>query len=101
MDLEAIKKYFTRFKCSRCQEAFAIDGIKILTCEKGYYAIKIDCLECENSFGIVILSLPEAPVEKLPVKKDVLPPISREDVEKASQFIHSLGADWMKYIPIS
>jgi hypothetical protein len=103
-----IQEHFSTLSCSRCDNNFSKDGIKLLRKEDDFWIIKLFCYNCNTLAGIAIVGIelleneekiknPEFTENDI-IKFNTKPAITTDDVIEAHNFIKNLGSDWMKYI---
>lgn len=103
-NINSIKLFFSKMKCTRCENYFEDEDIEILREEGNYTVVRIHCEHCQKSIGIAILGIDkgkmcEALEMNQPDMEKGLPPIDYDDVLKARDFFQNLGDDWLKFIP--
>lgn len=103
-NMDTIKLFFSKMKCTRCDNYFEDEDIEVLREEENYTVVRIHCEHCEKSIGVAILGIDkEKMLEALdmqqPEMEQDLPPIDYDDVMKAHEFFQNLGDDWLKFIP--
>lgn len=101
---DSIKLFFSKMKCTRCENYFEDDDIEILREEGNYTVVRIHCEHCQKNIGIAILGIDKDKLHNAmemhqPDMEQDLPPIDYEDVLKAHDFFQNLGDDWLKFIP--
>jgi NAD-dependent SIR2 family protein deacetylase len=103
-EVDVIKLFFSKMKCTRCENTFDTEDIEILRQEGSYTVVRIHCEHCQKNIGLAILGMDsDQMMESLdmcnPDIKQELPPIGYEDVIKAHDFFQGLGDDWVKHLP--
>jgi hypothetical protein len=102
-NFDTVKLFFSKMKCSNCQNLFKEEDITVLRCEGDYTVVRVYCSHCDKNIGIALLgldrqcmkkSLEEASSETIDNQ-----PISYDDVIDAHSFFSSLSDDWLKFIP--
>lgn len=113
-NMDVIKLFFSKMKCSNCQNNFSGDDVTILRSEDNYTVVRVFCETCEKNIGLAILGLdkecmadslkqietkePESEQSEKPIAANSTP-IDYDDVLNAHEFIRGLGDDWLKFIP--
>ncbi|MDD3420212.1 MAG: hypothetical protein PHE78_06380 [Candidatus Gastranaerophilales bacterium] len=103
-DLEVIKLFFSKMKCTRCENTFDEEDIEVLRQEDCYTVVRVHCQHCEKNIGLAILGIDKdqmmksldmdcGEIEQTP------PAIDYEDVLEAHDFFQGLGDDWVKHLP--
>ncbi len=102
---DKIDVLFKNLCCSRCKSDFDEQSIKILRKENDVLVINLHCDKCGKDFGTAFLKTKNLNAEffdreKTPLRMiDDLPPISKDDVINAHEFIKELDEHWTKYLP--
>jgi len=101
---DAIKLFFSKMKCTRCENFFEDEDVEILREEGNYTVVRIHCEHCQKSIGVAILGVDKEQMQKAlelnqPDMEQEAPPIDYEDVLAAHDFFQGLGDDWLKFIP--
>lgn len=100
-----ITTLFKNLCCSVCKADFDENSIKILRKEKDVIVIHLKCNYCGKEFGTAFLGTKDLNaefynIEKTPLKMiEDKPPISKDDVIDAHEFIKELDEHWSKYLP--
>ena len=96
---------FKNLCCSRCKSDFDEDSVKILRKEDLVTVINLKCNKCGKDFGTAFVGTKNLNAEffdrdKTPLRMiDDLPPISKDDVIDAHEFLKELDEHWTKYLP--
>lgn len=107
-NFELVKKLFETLKCSKCDNFFQHEAVKLLRQEENNLVVRITCTYCEKDLGIAILGLDKNEYRNSlkfydeNKEEQSAPPdnvISCEDVAEAHRFFSGLGSDWMKFLP--
>lgn len=106
-NIEIIKLFFSKMKCSNCDHFFKEEDVAILRDEGDYIVARIYCSHCGKNVGIALLGLDKETMKKTletscTEAKSICgteDPISYDDVMDAHSFFASLGDDWTKFIP--
>ena len=101
---DAIKLFFSKMKCTNCENPFNDEDIEILRQEDGYTVVRICCEHCQKNIGVAILGIDKDQMQKSlemhqPEVSYEPSPIDYDDVLEAKDFFQSLGDDWLKFIP--
>ena len=101
---DAIKLFFSKMKCTGCENYFQDEDVEILRQEENYTVVRIHCEHCQKHIGVAILGIDKEQMMKSlelnqPETKQSPPPIDYDDVMKARDFFRNLGDDWVKFIP--
>ena len=101
-----IRAMFTNLCCSRCKADFDENSIKVIREEDSMLVVKLFCNKCGKAFGTAFLGVSDlvdiSEKEKTKVAlrmKEDLPPISKDDVLNAHDFIKNLDEHWAQYLP--
>ena len=101
---DSIKLFFSKMKCTRCENFFDDDDIEILREESGYTVVRIHCEHCQKNIGVAIMGIDKDKMQEAlelnqPDMEQTPPPIDYDDVVAAHDFFQGLGDDWLKFIP--
>lgn len=101
---DTIKLFFSKMKCTRCDNFFEDEDIEILRQEGSYTVVRIHCEHCQKSIGVAILGIDKEQMQDAlefhqPDMEQGPPPIDYDDVVAAHEFFSNLGDDWLKFIP--
>lgn len=110
---DIVKDFFSKIKCSQCQNYFEKESITLVRHEYNYTVVRVTCSICNKNIGMAILGLDKnsmhktiecaeetkAHSKKNVSKKKSCDPISYDDVIDAHNFFFSLGEDWTKFLP--
>ena len=101
---DVIKLFFSRMKCTNCENTFNDEDIEIMRQEEGYTVVRICCEHCQKNIGVAILGIDKEQMQKsldMHQSEDPNepPPIDYDDVVEARHFFQSPGDDWAKHIP--
>lgn len=108
-NMDVIKLFFSKMKCTGCQNHFSGEDVSIVRSEDNYTVVRILCETCQKNIGMAILGLDKESMQEslkqIEVEKSdeqsitQKAPIDYDDVLNAHEFIQSLGDDWLKFIP--
>lgn len=96
---------FKNLCCSRCKSDFTRESISVLRKEDSMLVVNLHCEVCGKDFGVSFLGVKNIDAEFFDKEKsslrmiDDLPPISKDDVLDAHEFIKDLDEHWNKYLP--
>ena len=96
---------FKNLCCSVCKSDFDENSIKILRKEDSVLVVNLKCNNCGKDFGTAFLGTknlyaPYFDRQKTTLRMiEDLPPISKDDVINAHEFIKELDEHWTKYLP--
>ncbi len=102
---DKIDVLFKNLCCSRCKSDFDENSIQILRKEDSVIVINLKCQICGKDFGTAFIGTKNLNAEyfdrlKTPLRMiEDLPPISKDDVIDAHEFLKELDEHWTKYLP--